>query len=594
MKFSDIVSTTGRRLLSVILALLSILTLSACNPTKLKSEAAQIPQIVVSDLGDPKTFNYPLNQEATRIFGYIYEGLINENGLTGEVEPALAESWEISPDKKRIVFTLKQGLKWSDGKPLTVDDVDFTYNKIYLNEEIPTDSRDGLRIGEKKALPTVRKMDERKIEFTVPEPFAPFLRNTTLPILPAHSLRKSVETKDQEGKPIFLSKLGLDTNPAEIIVNGMYKLENYTTNQRVVFRRNPYYWRKDKQGNPLPYIERVVAQIVESTDTALLQFRSGGLDSLGVSPDYFSLLKREEKRNNFQIYNNGPALGTTFISFNLNKGNRKGKPLVDPIKSRWFNKVEFRKAIAYAIDRQRMINNIFRGLGAPQDSPISVQSPYYFSPQEGLPTYEYNLEKAKELLKSVGFKYNKEGQLIDDEGNRVRFSLITNAENKIRVSMGSQIKQDLKAIGIEVDYNPIAFGTLVDKLSNSLEWECYLLGFTGGVEPNDGANVWAPDGGLHAFNQKPTKAKTPIEGREVADWEEKIGSLYIQGARELDETKRQQIYGETQRITQDNLPFIYLVNPLSLTAVRKRIQGIEVPAIGGAFWNLHELKLTEQ
>lgn len=584
---------TQRRWLTGILAFLSAIALSACNPTQLKTDAAQVPQLVSSILSDPKTFNYPLNQESPNVFGYIYDGLINENGLTGEVEPALAESWEISDDKKRIIFTLKEGLKWSDGQPLTAEDVDFTYNKIYLNEEIPTDARDILRVGASRALPTVRKLDERRVEFIVPEPFAPFLRTTGLAILPAHALRESMEAKDKDGKPKFLTKWGVDTNPKEIVANGMYTLENYSTSQRVVFRRNPYYWRKDTEKNSQPYIQRLIWQIVESTDTALLQFRSGGLDSLSVSPDYFSLLKNEEKRGNFKIYNAGPATGTTFISFNLNKGRRNGKPLVDPIKSRWFNNVKFRQAVAYAVDRQRMINNIFRGLGEPQNSPISVQSPYYLSPKEGLKTYDYNPEEAKQLLKEAGFKYDNQGQLFDARGNRVRFTLITNAGNKIREAMGSQVKQDLAAIGIQVDFNPIAFGVLVDKLSNSLDWECYLLGLTGGVEPNDGANVWSPDGGLHSFNQKPQAGQEPIKGQEVYDWEAEIGRLYIQGAGELDEAKRKEIYAETQRITQEYLPVIYLVNPLSLAAVRDRVQGIKPSAIGGVLWNLYELKVTQ-
>lgn len=579
--------------LTGILTFFSAIALSACNPTQLKTDAAQVPQLVSSILSDPKTFNYPLNQESPNVFGYIYEGLVNENGLTGEVEPALAESWEISPDKKRIVFTLRKGLKWSDGQPLTAEDVDFTYNKIYLNEEIPTDARDVLRVGVSRALPTVRKLDERRVEFIVPEPFAPFLRTTGLPILPAHALRESIETKDQEGNPKFLTKWGIDTNPNEIIGNGMYTLESYSTGQRVIFRRNPHYWRKDAQGNSQPYIDRLIWQIVESTDTALLQFRSGGLDSLGVSPDYFSLLKNEEKRGNFKIYNSGPATGTTFISFNLNKGRRNGKPLVDPVKSRWFNNVKFRQAVAYAVDRQRMINNIFRGLGEPQNSPISVQSVYYLSPKDGLKTYDHNLQKAKELLKEAGFKYDNQGQLFDDRGNRVRFTLITNSGNKIREAMGAQVKQDLAAIGIQVDFNPIAFGVLVDKLSNSLEWDAYLLGLTGGVEPNDGANVWSPDGGLHSFNQKPQAGQEPLKGREVYDWEAEIGRLYIQGASELDEAKRKEIYAETQRITQEYLPVIYLVNPLSLAAVRDRVQGVKPSAIGGALWNLYELKVTQ-
>ncbi|WP_414753060.1 ABC transporter substrate-binding protein [Anabaena sp. CCY 9910] len=591
---NNLISLIKRFWILIILAAFTAVTVAACNPSNFKSSAAQIPQLVTSILSDPKTFNYPLSSESPNVFGLIYEGLISENYDTGEVEPALAESWTISDDKLKIVFTLREGLKWSDGQPLTVDDVVFTYNDIYFNEAIPTDVRDIMRIGESRKLPTVRKVDSRRVEFAVPEPFAPFLRSaTSAAILPAHALRESIQTKDSEGKPKFLQKWGVDTPPDQIIGNGLYKLERYDTSERVVFRRNPYYWRKGPKGEAQPYIERLVWQIVESTDTSLLQFRSGGLDSIGVSPDYFSLLKVQEKQGNFKIYNGGPAAGTTFILFNLNKGQRDGKPLVDPVKSRWFNTVEFRQAVAYAVDRQTMINNIYRGLGQPQNSPISVQSPYYLSPKEGLKVYDYNLEKAKQLLLKAGFKYNSQNQLLDSEGNRVRFTLLTNAGNKIREAMGSQIKQDLSKIGIQVDFTPLAWNTYTDKLANTLDWEASMLGLTGGLEPNDGANVWNPEGGLHMFNQKPQAGQKPITGWEVAPWEAKIGQLYIQGARELDETKRKAIYAETQKITQENLPFIYLVNPYSLSAVRDRFAGIRFSALGGAFWNLYEIKIVK-
>ncbi|WP_066375168.1 ABC transporter substrate-binding protein [Anabaena sp. CA = ATCC 33047] len=578
----------------ILIAAFTALTVAACNPENFKSSAAQTPRLVTSILSDPKTFNYALSSEVPNVFGLTYEGLITENYETGEIEPALAESWEVSDDKLKIVFTLRDNLKWSDGQPLTVDDVIFTYNEIYFNEAIPTDIRDVMRIGESRKLPTVKKIDNRRVEFTVPEPFAPFLRSSTgAPILPAHALRESVKTKDAEGNPKFLQKWGVDTPPEQIIVNGPYKIERYDTSQRVVFQRNPYYWRKGPQGEQQPYIERIVWQIVESTDTSLLQFRSGGLDSVGVTPDYFSLLKRQEKQGNFTIYNGGPAAGTTFVVFNLNKGKRDGKPLIDPVKSRWFNTLEFRQAVAYAIDRQTMINNIYRGLGQTQNSPISVQSPYYLSPKEGLKVYDYNPEKAKQLLLKAGFKYNQQGQLLDAQGNRVRFTLLTNAGNKIREAMGSQIKQDLSKIGMQVDFTPLAWNTYTDKLANTLDWEASMLGLTGGLEPNDGANVWSPEGGLHMFNQKPQAGQKPITGWEVAPWEAEIGRLYIQAAKELDEAKRKEIYGETQRITQENLPFIYLVNPYSLSAVRNRFEGINFSALGGAFWNIHEIKIVK-
>jgi peptide/nickel transport system substrate-binding protein len=593
MTLQKILHSTKRFFLLITIIAFTAIGLTACNPVKLKTNAAQVPQLVTSILSDPKTFNAALSSESPNIFGYTYEGLLTQNPIDGKIEGVLAKSWEISPDKTKITFTMREGLKWSDGQPLTVDDVVFTYNDIYLNENIPTDTRDVLRVGKDRKLPTVKKIDNRRVEFSVPEPFRPFLLNTGASILPAHILEKSVKTKNKDGKLEFLSKWGVDTPPQELIVNGPYKLERYDTSQRVIFRRNPYYWRKDAQGKPQPYIERIVWQIVESTDTSLLQFRSGDLDTIGVSPDYFSLLKVQEKQGNFRIYNGGPSSSTSFISFNLNKGKRKNQPLVDPIKSKWFNNVQFRQAVAYAIDRQTMLNNTFRGLGTPQNSPISVQSPYFLSPEQGLKVYKYNPDKAKELLLKAGFKYNEKNLLVDDQGNEVRFALLTNAGNKIRESMGSQIKQDLSKIGIQVDFTPLAWNTFIDKLSNTLDWDACLIGLTGGLEPNDGANVWSPQGGLHMFNQKPQAGQKPIEGWEVADWENKINELYIQGAQEFDEVKLKEIYGESQQLTQEYLPFIYLVNSYSLSAVRNRFEGIKFSALGGAFWNIHEIKITK-
>jgi len=576
--------------------------LGGCNPHAFKTEAAEVSQLVLHNLGDPKTFNYAFNQEFPNIFRFTFDGLTATNDLTAGIEPGLAQSWESFDNKQRFVFTLREGLQWSDGQPLTADDVVFTFEKIVFNPEIPTDSKDSIKIGAEGVFPKVRKLDQRRVEFILPEPFAPFLRSLAGPpfgiaILPEHILQQSIITKGADGKPQFLSTWGTDTAPEKIVVNGPYRIASYTPSQRIILERNPYYWRKDEQGNSLPYIERIVWQIIESTDTAVIQFRSGGLDLTDgwgrMPPEHFGLLKREEKRGNFSIYTAGPRPGTTFISFNLNKGSRNGRPLVDPIKSRWFNSVKFRQAVAYGINRQRLINNSLQGLGELQNSPLSVQSPYYISPEEGLKVYEYNPERSRKLLMEAGFTYDKNGQLLDAEGNRVRFTLFTNAENKTRVSMGAQIKQDLSKIGMQVDFTPIAFNTLVDKLANTLEWDCHLLGFISGVEPNDGANAWSPDGGLHTFNQKPLPGQPPLEGREVYDWEAEIGRLYIEGAREVNEAKRKAIYEQTQRITQEYLPYIHLVNALSLCAVRDRIHNVKYSSLGGVVWNIYELKVVD-
>jgi peptide/nickel transport system substrate-binding protein len=144
-----------------------------------------------------------------------------------------------------------------------------------------------------------------------------------------------------------------------------------------------------------------------------------------------------------------------------------------------------------------------------------------------------------------------------------------------------------------VDFQPLAFNVLVDRLTDSLDWEACILGLTGGVDPNGGANVWLLDGALHAFNQQAAPSQDPLEGWQAADWEKRIADLYIQAAQELDEDKRFDLYKETQQLTQEYLPFIYLINNLAIGAVRNRIQGVQYTALGRALWNIHELQLTE-
>lgn len=563
-----------------------MLLLSGCQSSFL-STTSQC-QLVFSSPSDPSTFNYPLNNSAFNIFGYIYDGLILENGKTAELEPALAESWKISEDKKQIIFQLRQGLKWSDGQDLTAEDVVFSYNEIYFNPLIPSGLQDILRIGTTGQFPTVKALSDRVVQFTVPEPFAPFLRFTGgIPILPEHALKKAVRTKNKEGKLEFLSTWGTDTNPQNIITNGMYVIDKYLPSQRVVLKRNPYYWKKSQ-----PYIEKIVIQTIESSDSQMSYFRSGDIDSIDVNPDQFRLLKVEEKKGKYTIYNGGASSDSRFLGFNLNKAKDKnGKPFVDPIKSAWFNQTKFRQAVAYAINREAIKNNIYRGLGVIQHSTISSTSPFYLSPEQGLKTYEYNPEKAKSLLLQAGFSYNSENKLIDSKGNPVRFTILVKTEEKQRVDSTLQIQQDLEAIGMKVDLQIISFNTVLQKLNNR-DWEAYVGGFGGGgTEPHSGYNIWASQGASHQFNQGPRLGEDPIQGWVLSSWEKEIDRLFTEGVQELDETKRKQIYGKFQQIVAEEVPFFYLVNSLSLSAVRDRIENVKFTALGGAFWNLYELKL---
>jgi peptide/nickel transport system substrate-binding protein len=519
--------STVRLLLLLLIAVISSLFLMGCGvaPTVLSD------RLVSSILTDPKTFNPILAGDATsaQIGGLIFNSLISSDGVTSELVPELAEKWEVSEDGLRIVFTLRPNLKWSDGAPLTMDDVLFTFQDVIYNEQIPTSSRDILKVGKNKELPKIEKLDDRRIAFSLSEPFAPFLRTVGgTGILPKHILAKTITEKDEKGRPKFLETWTLKTPLTEIVGNSAYTIAEYRPSERFIFKRNPNYWNQ-----PKPYIDKFVYQIVDSSDTSILKFRSRELDIYNLRGEDFQLLKRQESRDKFKIYNGGPSTGQTFVMFNLNKGRdpKTNQPFVETLKSKWLNDVNFRRAIAYAIDRQTMVTNIYRGLGATQNSPISVPSPYFLSEKEGLKTYNYDAQKAKDILLEAGYRYNAENRLQDAQGNLVRFTLYTNAgSNPVRGQIGTQIKNDLDKIGIAIDFTPIDFNILVDKIDNSKQWDAIILGFTGGIEPHGSINLWATDGELHMFNKGADPGEPNYPGREVAPWEQEIQNLMIKAS----------------------------------------------------------------
>ncbi|WP_239125252.1 ABC transporter substrate-binding protein [Leptolyngbya sp. CCY15150] len=568
-----------------------------CVGAILSREAQRSPELAqrltMSFPNEPKTFNVALNEESPNVFdGVTYASLLRQNGLTGELLPNLAESWQVSEDGQRIVFTLRPAMQWSDGQPLTVDDVVFTFNDVCFNPAVPTLLRDSLRIGESGALPTVQQVGDRQVEIISPEPFAPLLRNMGgVPIMPRHALASALEPIDGQPLP-FLSTWGTDTPAEQIVSSGPFRMVQYIPGQRLVFEQNPGYWAWNDAASPQP-VQEMVWQIVDSPDTALMQFRSGGLDAVGASASNFGLLKREESRGQFTIYNGGPALSTSYLMFNLNRGQRPaGQPLVDPVKSAWFNQKEFRQAIAHGIDRQTLINNIFQGLGTVQHASIALQSPFYLSPDDGLPTYAYDPSQGIALLESVGFTYDAAGQLLDADGNRVEFTLMHVAGSGTTDAIATQIQRDLGRLGIRVTLQALSFNAIVDRITLSLDWEAQILGTTNSLEPHSGISAWSPEGRLHDFNLRPDA--DDIIGREVADWEAEIGRLYVQASQATDFETRYQLYAEAQKLAQEYMPIIHLVNPLSLVAVRDRIQGIQFSAIGHLLWNVHEFRMLER
>ncbi|HEY9663548.1 MAG TPA: ABC transporter substrate-binding protein, partial [Allocoleopsis sp.] len=258
-----------------------------------------------------------------------------------------------------------------------------------------------------------------------------------------------------------------------------------------------------------------------------------------------------------------------------------------------FNTLEFRQAVAYAINRPAMLNTTFQGLGELYNSSIYRQSPYYLPPTAGLPVYTYDRERARELLKQGGFQYNPQGQLADADGNPVRFTLLTSADNRIRRAIATQVQQDLSQVGITVDLQFLDISALVAKLLGTLDWEAHISHFVGGsVEPDSARNIWSVQGTFHIFNQDAAHGD-PLKGRIIQDWEQKISDLYIAGSQELDEAKRREIYAQIQTLAQNYLPVIYLIAPFAFSAIRNDIENIRFSGASWRLWNVYELKFKQ-
>ena len=534
---------------------------------------------VSSTIGEgPKTFN-PFNTKdniSAQMSEIMYDGLVTTDVVTGKTIPKLAKSFSVNG--KEYIVNLRHGLKWSDGKPITADDVVFTWQNIIFDGFGNTSTRDSVMIDGK--LPTVEKIDDYTVKFVTPEPFAPFLRMLSSPIAPKHIFQPAVN----RGREYFDGFLSTNTNPKEFVTSGAFRLKEYVPAQRVVFERNPNYYEINKDGKKLPYLDKLVYLIVGDINNQVLKFEGGELDEISLQGANVARFKEMEKHSDFTVFNIGPDTGTMYLSMNMNnRKNEKGKYYVDQKKQVWFQDKNFRQAVDYAIDRKNMVFNIANGLGYPLFTPETLNSIFL---NKKLKPYDKNIEKSKELLKKSGFTWDKAGHLIDKFGNHVEFDLYTNAGNTEREAIGVMVKQDLEDLGMKVNFKPIEFNSLVNKLMASLDWDMVIMGFTGSpLEPNGGKNVWLSDGTLHIFNQRLERdANSPRYA-----FEKRIDYLYTQGALATKFEDRKKYYDEYQAIVYDEKPLIYIYSPIRIVALRKKFKNIYPTSLGGVTHNIEEI-----
>jgi peptide/nickel transport system substrate-binding protein len=553
--------------------------------------------LTVSTIGSgPKTFNYWVagDVDSSGIGFLLWERLLDIDAWTGKPYPRLAKSVEISPNKVDYIIKLRKGLKWSDGKPTTADDVIYTIEVIVGQQlgQHGSTLHDVLSVYGK--FPTVEKLDDLTVKFHTAVPFAPFLQElASVPIAPKHAVEPIVT----KSKDAFSSLWSVNCDPATMVTSGRFKIERYLPGQRVEFVRNPNYSFVDKQGRRLPYLDKFVFAIVPDLNALILKFYAKELDLLDIRSirgQDAALMKQREQSDNFKIYNLGPDDGTMFLMVNMcrRKNPKTGQFYVDPVKQSWFNNLYFRQALSHAIDRTRMVANILRGVGTELYTPESTASVYF---NKKLKPYPQDLDLSTQLLKRGGFVMRGE-KLCDSAGNPVEFTLHTNAGNTVREAVCVMIANDLKKLGIKVNFQPIDFNILVSKVENSLDWDAVVMGLTGSkLEVYDGANVWKSDGRLHMFDQRLPNDNGKVVVTDARDWEKRIDQLFDLGATTFDEPKRHAYYDEYQQIVYEQVPYIYLYSSLDLTACRNNIGNYRPMPLGvtytplGSMHNLEEI-----
>jgi peptide/nickel transport system substrate-binding protein len=558
------------RILSVItcaIAMTSLAIFSGCRVSRSGSDHAKSQILYSAVLSDPRTFNPILVTDATsgQLTGDLFETVLQLNPVTTLPEPRLAEKWEIAPDNKTITLHLRHDVKWFDGQPFTAHDVLFTLDVIY-DPNVPNSSRPILLIDKKRI--EAQAPDEFTVVLRLPKPFAPLISALEgLQIIPAHILEPIWKAGN------FNHAWGINTPPEQLIGNGTYKMVRYAQSQVVNYLRNDSFWMKDEHGGQLPRLHGQNITIVQDANAEYLRYLSGQIDVYGPRAEEVYPLEQKAKNHelDISIEKIGVDTGTLFFSFNRNPRHFIKDGVTNP-KLSWFTDLKFLAAMAHTIDKKSMIDLVFHGLAEPAVADISPANKIFHNPN--LKDYDYDPKLAADMLEAAGYHLVKPGVRTDPKGNRLEFDLTTNAGNPERDQMCTIFKQDLERLGIKVNYRPLEFTTLVDKLDSSFDWDCILMGFTGGVEPNDGANFYRSSGNLHIWNPNQPTPATP--------WEGEIDTLLDQGASEMDPNKRAPYYWKIQQILHDQLPIIETVRGQRYASWKKSLLNYQ-PKVWGLY-----------
>jgi peptide/nickel transport system substrate-binding protein len=501
---------------------------------------------------EPKTFD-PLRVEddASVSVRYLTGGvLVRLNRQTQQLEPELALSWKVSKDGKQITFKLRSGILFSDGTPFSAEDVAYTVQQV-MDPALHSPTGDAFRSGPGSV--EAKILSPNQILITFPAPVASLDRQfDQVAILSAHSAKK------------------------EMAVLGPFMLAEYKPGASVLLKRNPNYWKTDAQGRKLPYLDSVRMDIQPNRDVEMLRFKRGEVDLVNsLDSEYFDKLAATSPQ---LVHDAGASLDSEQMWF-----NEVAKAPIAGYKRNWFRSANFRRAISEAINRADLSRVVFHGHAQPAVGPISPANKFWFNSK--LKPEIYNPDAALKALQADGFRMEN-GALKDRDGNEVVFSIITNSGNKYRERMAVLIQDDLQKIGIHVNVVTLDFPSLIERMTQTFDYEAILLGLTNvGLDPNEQMNVWLSSSENHQWNPQ---QKTP-----ETTWEAEIDRLMRAQASAGEAKKRKESFDRVQEIAVEQEPFIFLINRNALSAVSGSVREAS-PVIlhPQTFWNAERMTVA--
>jgi peptide/nickel transport system substrate-binding protein len=500
---------------------------------------------------DPKTFNPLLVEDESSVaVRYLTGGvLIRLNRYTQELEGELATGWKVSENGRRIDFELRPGVRFSDGTPFTCQDVAYTMHQL-MDPAVHSPTGDAFRSAPGEVETKCAGASVATVRF--PGPVAALAAQfDQVVILSASSPRK------------------------EAAVLGPFQLGEYKPGAYVLLKRNPNYWKRDANGHALPYLDSIRMEIQQNRELELLRFRRGELDIINkLDPDMYDRLSSEMPR---AVVDAGPSLDWEVVFFN----QVETAPMPE-YKRRWFRSADFRRAISEGIRRDDIVRIVYHGHARPAAGPVSVTNRFWLNP--AVKPGSGSEATAMALLEKAGFR-RMGTTLVDSVGNKVEFSMISNAGNKLHERMLSLIQQDLARLGIQLNVVVLDFPSLIERISRTFNYEAVLMAWTNiDLDPSAQMNIWMSSAANHQWN--------PNEKAPETAWEAEVDKLMQAQNASQDPKKRKAYFDQVQQIVADQAPMLFLVNPNALSAVSSNVKNV-TPAVLSPqiYWNAERLQV---